>query len=204
MPATIRLASRLDSEAIAAIYRPSVTDTVVSFEYEPPDAAEMSARIEKTMQRMPWIVCETADGVIGYAYAAPHSERAAYQWSASVSVYIRTDKQHMGVGRALYTSLFAILVQQGIRNLYAGLTLPNPGSRGLHLALGFTSVGVYRNVGYKFGAWHDVEWLERQLAPHSPEPPLPTPLPDLIGAPELDNALQAGVSLLRFPTTAAG
>lgn len=189
----IRLAGPGDSAAIAAIYRPSVTDTVVSFEYEPPDAEEMGSRVEKTMARLPWLVYETSAGVIGYAYAALHSDRAAYQWSAAVSVYIRGDNHRRGVGRALYTSLFEILVLQGIRNAYAGLTLPNPGSRGLHTAMGFTSVGVYRNIGYKFGAWHDVEWLERQMAPRIEEPPAPIPLRELIGSPELNAALNAGL-----------
>lgn len=193
----IRIASLIDAPAIASIYRPAVTDAVISFEFEPPSPSDMGQRMKKTLERTPWIVCEQADAVVGYAYAGPHNERAAYQWSVDVSVYIRPDAKRNGIGRALYTSLFAILVLQGFRSAYAGITLPNPASKGLHSAFGFTSVGVYRNVGYKYGLWHDVEWLERPLAPHILEPPPPVPLPNLIDTPELQTALDMGLPLLR-------
>jgi len=196
MSAVIRLATMADAPAIAAIYRPAVTDGVISFEFTPPSPSEMGSRISATLQHTPWILYETDDGVLGYAYAGRHNERAAYQWSANVSVYVHPNAHRSGIGRALYTSLFAILVLQGFHNAYAGITLPNPASEGLHRAFGFTSVGVYRKVGYKFGAWHDVEWLERVLIPHVVDPAPPTPLPQLVDTPELDAAMNAGLPLL--------
>jgi phosphinothricin acetyltransferase len=95
--------------------------------------------------------------------------------------------------------LFAILELQGFRNAYAGITLPNPASLALHTRVGFTPVGVYRDVGYKLGSWHDVQWLERGLAPHIREPSAPVPLADVRGRPELETALAAGASFLRLP-----
>ncbi|CAN5868762.1 GNAT family N-acetyltransferase [soil metagenome] len=192
MTTLIRLATPRDAADIAEIYRPAVADAAASFELEPPDAAEMAARVATVLTRTPWIVCETGQGSIaGYAYASRHRDRAAYQWSVEVSAYVRQAAHRSGVGRALYTSLFAILVVQGFRNAYAGITLPNPASVGFHKALGFTSVGIYRGIGYKAGAWHDVEWLERELAPRVLEPNAPVALPSLIGTTELDSAMKA-------------
>ncbi len=146
--AVIRLASERDAEQIAAIYAPNVTDTIISFEFEPPTADEMRRRIEVTLERYPWLVCERHDGrLLGYAYAAAHGSRAAYQWSVDVSVYVHEDARRKGVGGALYASLFAALALQGFYNAYAGATLPNPASVGLHESVGFRPIGIYRGVG---------------------------------------------------------
>ena len=197
MPPPIRLATPADAPALAAIYAPVVAETVISFELHPPDAAEMARRVERTLARTPWLVCERAGEVLGYAYAGAHRERAAYQWSVDVSAYVRPDARRCGVARALYASLFVALVVQGFRNAYAGVTLPNAASERLHAAAGFTPVGVYRGVGYKLGAWHDVGWYERPLAPRVAEPPAPVPLPELRASAALAEALRAGVPLLR-------
>lgn len=195
---SIRLATTADAAAIAAIYRPAVADSAISFEIEPPDAAEMDRRVQATLLRTPWIVCEHEQSIVGYAYAGRHRERPAYQWSVEVSAYVAGEQRRSGAGTALYMSLFSVLALQGFRSAYAGITQPNPASLGLHLRVGFTRVGVFRNIGYKHGAWHDVEWLERQLAPYLAEPGVPMPLPDLRGRPELETALAAGTSHLRL------
>lgn len=162
----IRRARPGDAAAVAAIYAPYVRDTAVSFETEPPDAAEMAARIEHALS---WLVAEV-DGVVrGYAYAGPHRSRAAYRWSVDVSVYV--DLPRSGLGRALYERLLADLTERGYAQAFAGITLPNEPSIGLHRALGFEPVGVYRNVGYKHGRWRDVSWWQRELRGAVPDPP---------------------------------
>jgi L-amino acid N-acyltransferase YncA len=196
-PATIRLATERDAEQIAALYAPYVTDTVISFESEPPTADEMRRRIRDTLERYPWVVCERQGRVLGYAYAGAHGSRAAYRWSVDVSVYVREGAHRTGVGRALYTSLFAALDLQGFYNAYAGATLPNPASVGLHEAMGFRSVGVYRGVGYKMGAWHDVGWWHLPLRERVADPDPPADLPLVLGSEEWDAALRHGVPLLR-------
>ena len=170
----IRLAVPGDGDVLASIYAPAVRERATSFELEPPDGAEMARRVERIIARTPWLVCERAGEVVGYAYAGPHRDRAAYQWSVEVSAYVSESAHRGGVARALYTSLFAVLALQGFRNAYAGITLPNPASVGFHEAMGFTRVGVFRGVGYKFGAWHDVLWLERAIRERdsSPGPPV--------------------------------
>src|SRR6267142_3107970 len=124
----IRLAHSGDGAPVAAIYAPHVTGASTSFEYAPPDAAEMAARIASTLAHAPYLVLESGGEVLGFAYASKHRERAAYQWSVDVSVYILERARRQGVGRALYTSLFALLRLQGFYTAHAGISLPNPAS----------------------------------------------------------------------------
>jgi phosphinothricin acetyltransferase len=195
----IRLAAPLDGAALAAIYRPAVVDSAISFEYEPPDASAMTERVSSTLAHLPWIVCEARGDIAGYAYAGRYRDRTAYQWSVEVSAYVRQDVRRAGVARALYASLFSILVLQGFRNAYAGVTLPNDASVGLHRAVGFTPIGVYRGVGHKIGSWHDVAWFERSLSPRDPNPVPPLTLPQLMDTPAFLDALAAGTPHLRPP-----
>jgi L-amino acid N-acyltransferase YncA len=178
---TVRLADpATDAEAVAAIYRPSVTDSFVSFEEEPPTAAEMAARIEATLAHTPWLVAVDGGEVVGYAYAGQHRERAGYRWSVDVSAYVRADRHGQGIGSALYRSLMRILTAQGFVNVYAGITQPNEASVALHRSIGMELVGVYRGVGYKLGEWRDVAWFQLRLAGDPGDPPAePIPIGDL-------------------------
>jgi L-amino acid N-acyltransferase YncA len=177
----IRLATEQDGAALHAIYAPIVASTAISFELEPPSIAEMAARVARITQRHPWLV-DDADGIIrGYAYATAHRERQAYQWSVDVSVYVADHARGGGVGRALYGALFQVLRAQGFANAYAGIALPNEPSVGLHRALGFAPIGVYRRAGYKLGAWHDVEWWARDIGPYAGAPAPPRPVSEVVG-----------------------
>jgi L-amino acid N-acyltransferase YncA len=148
----LRFAEELDAAAIQAIYAPYCESPAVSFETSAPSVEEMGQRIRKISEQFPWIVVELDRRVLGYAYGCHHRERAAYQWSADATVYVSPPAQRTGLGRGLYTSLFCILALQGYCKAYAGITLPNPASVGLHEALGFKPVGTYRGVGYKLGS----------------------------------------------------
>ena len=141
--------------------------SVISFEETAPSAEEMARRIATIGATRPWIVLEDDGGVIGYAYASPHHDRAAYRWSVSTAIYIGRAHHRRGAGRALYTTLFALLRPLGYRQATAGITLPNPASVGLHAAFGFVPVGVYRHIGYKMGGWHDVGWYQAEIQPVS-------------------------------------
>jgi phosphinothricin acetyltransferase len=168
----VRAASVADAGAIAAIYAPYVSDGVASFEAEPPAAAELGARMGAP-PRLPWLVAEEAGAVLGYAYASRHRARAAYRWSADVSVYVAPDAHGRGVGRALYEQLIPEVRALGYVCAFAGITLPNAASVGLHEAMGFVPVGVFRDVGFKFGAWRDVGWWRLQLREPPAEPDEP-------------------------------
>ncbi|WP_410670135.1 GNAT family N-acetyltransferase [Amycolatopsis sp. cmx-4-68] len=156
----IRDATAHDATACAALYAPYVTDTVISFETEPPDATEMARRITGAHA---WFVLEDDGHVAGFAYAHRFAERAAYQWSCETSIYLERDRRRTGAGRALYETLFERLRERGFCRAFAGMTLPNDASAGLHRALGFEPAGTYRRVGWKHGAWHDVAWVQKDL-----------------------------------------
>jgi phosphinothricin acetyltransferase len=168
-----------DAAACAAIYAPFVRESVVSFEEVAPDADAFAARIARTAATHPWLVAENDGRVVGFAYGSPHRERAAYRWACDVSVYIDARHHGRGIGRALYEQLFDRLRAQRIHVACAGITLPNEASVGLHESLGFEPVGIYRSIGWKAGAWHDVGWWRLQLLPAlddgapPPEPLLP-------------------------------
>jgi len=187
--ATLRLATPGDGAACAAIYRPYVESTAVSFEQEPPDAAEMAARIDRTIQRTPWLVAEMDGTLRAYAYASRHRERAAYDRTAETTVYVDETFTGHGLGRAAMTALLAILRIQGFHLAVAGVTLPNPGSVALHRALGFTRIGEFEAIGYKQGRWHGVEWYGLELGPREPDPPPVTPMASLAGSREVQRAL---------------
>jgi L-amino acid N-acyltransferase YncA len=197
MNARIRLAAASDAEALLAIYAPIVAETVISFELEAPTPEEMQRRITATLPSYPWLVYEEDRAVLGYVYASKHRERAAYQWSADVSVYVHPRARRGGVGRALYISLFALLRLQGIYNAYAGITLPNAASVGVHEAVGFRPVGVYASVGYKLGGWHDVGWWQLGLRERNGAPQPLTPFSRLPQDAAWDAALAAGLPHLR-------
>ena len=174
MTDSIRLAAPADAAAIANIYRPIVESTTISFETEAPDEAEVRRRIAETLTAYPWLVCQREGQIAGYAYATKHRVRSAYRWSVDTSVYVHPDFQRRGIGQGLYRSLFAILTAQGFFNAYAGIALPNPASVALHERVGFRPIGVFKNVGYKVGAWRDVGWWQLALnePTREPQPPL--------------------------------
>jgi L-amino acid N-acyltransferase YncA len=192
----IRMAEPTDAQAIAEIYRPIVADTIISFEFEPPDAAEMERRRAAIAAFAPWLVFDER-GVAGYAYASKHRERAAYQWCVDVSVYVADEQRRRGVGRALYTSLLALLRLQGFYTAHAGITLPNEASVALHESLGFRRVALYPKVGFKMGRWHDVGWWQLELQPRVGTPAPPRTLADTERRPEWAAALRSGESQRR-------
>ena len=166
----VRRAVPEDAAACRAVYAPYVEDTAISFETEPPTVAQMRARIEAGLATHDWQVLEV-DGVLrGYAYGGPFRTRSAYRFACEVSVYLEPGLRRTGGGRRLYDALFPHLVERGFLTALAGMTWPNEASEGLRRAVGFETVGTYRRVGWKLGAWHDVLWLQRELAPARGEP----------------------------------
>lgn len=190
----IRLASPDDGAAVAGIYGPVVAETAISFEVDPPSPDEMAARIASALRFAPWLACVQGGEVVGYAFATRHRERAAYRWSVDVGIYTGANHRRCGVGRALYRSLFALLRLQGFYVANAGITVPNAASVGLHESLGFRPVGVYRNVGYKHGAWRDVGWWQLALRDAEGEPSPPRTMDEVQRDPAWSKAMAEGES----------
>lgn len=170
---TIRFATPADAPAILAIYGTYILESTITFEYEVPAVEEFAGRIRVIQQQYPFLVAESEERVLGYAYATRHNERMAYQWSVNTSVYVLPEAHRKGIGRSLYAALFELLRRQGYHNAFAGITRPNPESEALHRAFGFELIGTYTNTGYKFGAWHSVSWFQLVLQPYTAEPAPP-------------------------------
>lgn len=173
----IRLASTDDADGIRAVYAPFV-DTPVTFEEEAPSCEAYRERIAEICEKYPCLVAEEDGRVVGFAYAHELRERIAFQWNAELSVYLAPAAQGQGVGSRLYAALIELLRLMGIKAAYGVVTSPNPASERLHSAFGFALMGVQPHAGFTCGAWHDVSWYVREIAPFedAPAPPVPFPL----------------------------
>jgi L-amino acid N-acyltransferase YncA len=166
----IREATLADAAAILEIYAPAVNGSIISFETSVPALAEYQARMTKIQKRYPWLVAEHEGVVIGYAYASTFRERAAYQWAAESSVYVRKEYQGKLVAgispaKILYEKLFTELSVLGFKQVLGVISLPNPASVRFHEKMGFTMVGTFPSVGYKNEEWIDVLFLTKFLEP---------------------------------------
>jgi L-amino acid N-acyltransferase YncA len=156
----IRAANPDDAAGILSIYAPMVRDTPVSFEEQVPDTDEILRRIHDSIA---WLVCELDGVVAGYAYAGRFHPRAAYRWSAEVSLYVAGAHQRKGIGRRLLGALLDELRRRGFANVLAGIALPNDASVNLFESFGFRRVALYERIGHKLDRWHDVGWWQLRL-----------------------------------------
>lgn len=169
----IRPARAADMMAAAEIVNQHIESGVAHFGYEAQSVDDWLADWHRYRERYPWLVAER-DGVVGgIAYAKRFNPRAAYDWTAEVSVYLRPGVEGQGVGTALYERLLALLDGQGYRCLIAGITEPNEASVRLHERFGFRRLGTLERVGYKHGAWRDVSSWQRHAGPADDSEPAP-------------------------------
>lgn len=174
---TIRMATKADAKDILEIYAPYITDTAITFEYVLPSVEEFAQRIVSTLTKYPFIVALENNQIIGYSYASAFKERAAYEWAAETTIYLKQDYRGLGVGRNLYLALEDILMKQNILNLNACIAytaiedkhLSNT-STYFHEHLGYTKVAHFSKCGYKFGTWYDIIWMEKIIGDHSVAP----------------------------------
>ena len=161
----IRIARESDVPAILAIYGPYVLTTTATFEYDVPTEAAFLQRFQSITAQFPWLVWEENGEILGYAYASPPYSRAAYQWCAEPSVYLKPEARGMGIGKALYAALEAILKFQGYQVLYALITGENEQSLHFHEKCGYTFSVRFPDCGFKFGRWLALIWMEKRLKP---------------------------------------
>lgn len=160
----VREAAPSDAQAVTDIYNHYVTQTVVTFEEEPIDAAEMSRRMQEVRSAsLPWLVAEERGQVVGYAYATKWRARSGYRFSAEVTVYLASTHGGRGIGSKLYGELFPILQARGIHAVMGGIALPNDASVALHEKFGLRKVAHFEQVGFKFDRWIDVGYWQRTL-----------------------------------------
>lgn len=186
----IRLIHPNDAQATLEIYRPYVEKTIISFEYDAPGIDEWETRIKTITADYPWLVCEHNNEIIGYAYASKHRNRTAYSWAVESTIYLSEKFHHKGIAGILYETLFELLRVQGYINVYAGVGVPNIKSEKFHLAAGFYEIGYFKNIGFKFGAWHDTRWFQLHLTDHPANPMKPKTLPEILDTPALKTILE--------------
>ncbi len=175
---TVRSAKTEDAGRILEIYDYYVKNTAVTFEYTTPSLREFIGRMERTMERYPWLVALRDGYIEGYAYAGPFVGRAAYDWSCETTIYLDHGARKRGIGRIIYGALESALRDMGILNLYACIGFPEredeyltKNSAGFHEHLGFVKVGEFHKCGYKFGRWYSMIWMEKIIGEHgSPGP----------------------------------
>jgi L-amino acid N-acyltransferase YncA len=180
MALLIRLAGAEDAAAIAAIYRPYVEDSRISFEEAAPDAAEMARRIAGELPGFhPWFVAEEDGRLLGYAASSPFRTRPAYRWTVETGIYLAAGAHGRGIGKSLLSTLLTALEKQGYVAAIGAIALPNEASVALHEKLGFFHTGTYRQVGFKAGEWLDVGLWQKELAPRAATPTEPRPLNEI-------------------------
>lgn len=162
-----------DAAELLAIYEPYVRDTAITFEYEVPTLDEFRNRIIAISAKYPYLKVVDKGEILGYAYANTFKDRKAYDWAVKTTVYVKLGKQRMGIGRKLYETLEQSLRQMGILNMNACIAVPvqddeylTNASYHFHLSMGFTLVGRFHQVGYKFNTWYDMIWMEKILGEH--------------------------------------
>ena len=165
---SIREAKLEDAAELLAIYAPYVEKTAITFEYTVPSVAEFAERMQQVQQRYPYLVAEQDGKLLGYVYAGPFHERAAYDWAVETSLYVRQGVRRTGIGTALYAALETCLQEQGILNLNACIAYPpkedehlDKNSVEFHTHMGYRLVGEFHKCGYKFNHWY--RW-RKQLA----------------------------------------
>lgn len=173
----ITTASVKDAEDILNIYAYYVKNTAITFEYDVPAIDEFQTRIANILKKYPYLVAVSDNKIVGFAYAGPFVGRAAYDWSAEVTIYISADKRKCGLGRKLYEALESSLARMGILNLYACIGYPEPedtyltrNSAEFHAHMGFSTVGKFYKCGYKFGTWYHMIWMEKIIGTHEASP----------------------------------
>ena len=174
----IRIAKTEDASELRKIYAPYVENTAITFEYQVPTEAEFASRIENTLKRYPYLVAEQDGEILGYAYASPFKERAAYDWAVETSIYVKMDAKGKGIGKLLYQNIEEILKQQNILNVNACIAAPEINDAYLtddsiqfHEKMGYQMVGRFHKVGYKFHRWYDMVWMEKYIGEHIEKQP---------------------------------
>ena len=194
----IRTASVEDAAELLELYSHYVRRTAISFEWEVPSLEEFQGRVRRTLEQYPYLTARQDGKLLGYAYAGPFVGRAAYGWSAELTIYLAPESAKRGIGRALYEALERALAEMGVCNLYACVGVPAEeedeyltfNSAQFHAHMGFVQCGEFHRCGYKFGRWYSMVWMEKLIGPHSPGQ---SPVRPFQGKISLDKALLPGL-----------
>jgi len=174
MSVKIRFAdAKQDAAALLAIYAPYIEKTAITFEKEVPSLSAYEARIAGIAAQFPYLVLEIDGEIAGYAYAHRQAERAAFDWNAELSIYLKEGLSGRGIGRPLYRLLEELLEMQGYISFFGVITGSNAGSIAMHEKMGYKKIAVHEKTGWKFGMWHDTVWMHRRVHDGAPQDIMP-------------------------------
>lgn len=166
-----------DAAELLSIYEPYVKNTAISFEYDVPTLEEFRNRIITISSKYPYIKAVGNGEILGYTYANTFRVRKAYDWAVETTIYVKQNRHKMGIGKLLYNALESSLKNMGILNMNASIAVPvkedehlTNNSYNFHKKMGFTPVGRFHKVGYKFNTWYDMIWMEKMIGEHSDFP----------------------------------
>ena len=149
----LRIATEADVPAILDIYAPYILTSTATFEYDVPSGEEFLQRFRNITAQYPWLVWEEDGEMLGYAYASAPYTRAAFQWCAEPTVYLKPEARGKGIAVKLYAALEKLLKIQGYQVLYALITAENIPSIRFHQKCGYTLRGDFPGCGYNFDRW---------------------------------------------------
>ena len=158
-----------DGAALLEIYRPYIEKTAITFETAVPDVKDYERRIADIAAQFPYLVLESGGEIIGYAYAHRQAERAAFDWNAELSIYLKEGHLGRGIGRPLYALLETLLKMQGYVNFFGVITGSNAGSIAMHEKMGYRKIAEHEKTGWKIDAWHDTVWMHKRVHEGAPE-----------------------------------
>ncbi|MGA8010858.1 MAG: N-acetyltransferase family protein [Candidatus Acidiferrales bacterium] len=162
---SIRPTARGDLPRLTEIYNYYVIHTPVTFDIEPYTVERRTTWFDQfgATGRHRLMVAEENGVVLGYAGTIRFRPKAAYETTVETTIYCAQEAIGKGIGSLLYRALFEALQDEDVHRIVAGYTLPNDASAALHERCGFKPVGIYTEVGRKFGRYWDVQWTERPL-----------------------------------------
>ena len=161
----IRLIKPPDYPELVSIYNYYIENTSITFDLEPYTIETRTPWFDQFIPgtRYACFVAAEDGRVLGYANSSQFRSKAAYGTSVEASIYLHPDATGRGLGIQLYETLFDYLGQRrDVHKIYAGVTLPNDASTALHERLGFERCGHFKEVGFKFDQFWDVQWYEKK------------------------------------------
>jgi L-amino acid N-acyltransferase YncA len=168
----IRASTEDDVSAMIAIYSDHIQHGLGAYDVEPLRPDDIKRRRRSMLKRrLPHLVAEHGNVVVGYAYAVPFRKRPAYRYAVKNSIYVGREHLHSGVGRRLLGALIDACAQAGYRQMVAYVDAANGPSLQFHEAFGFCRVGLLPSVGFKFGRWTDSVLMQRALGAGATAPP---------------------------------
>ena len=157
----IRSARMEDLDAIMEIYNEAIMKTVATFDTELKSYADQKKWFDDHGSQNPILVAEQNSVIVGWASLSKWSDRCAYSETAEISLYVREEHQGRGIGRCMIEAIIKEGKKAGLHTIIARITEGNESSLHLHRSVGFTHIGIMKEVGKKFGKRQDVHLMQK-------------------------------------------